>query len=619
MWRNSRLLLVAIVCGLGAASAYSQDFSADLQRRTPADALLCVEAPDLPRLFESLAETAVAKALHRLPLARISQKVVSSRNWGGDDAAIDDWDVEQSSLLAELAQFFSGSSSLVVAPEGDSIGYLLHIGLSQDSPVVRTLMQALRNDHRSMGLVAEEGDDVLPLYRHSSGLVVGCDGERLLVGDSKERVLAWFKGRPWDTREGNLTASRKWLRVKENLGVRGSHVSGYCDTRRLIDIYLEGHPQGQALRRLMAASAVSDALALGWSLRVGGQEADLQLDAFLLCALPRQGIWGALSLAPLDQLQVPHCPADVGYALVVRSDLPELVRSLSDASQLVVEEELMTPNEFLTLLGRTAPPLVLPLILRDRAKEFFSGECFMFGRAEVSRRQWFNNASLGAGIVRGMEAEVWEVLAGIIPTAQAFERRTTEGHEWWIQNEQSYQNTVNRVREREEELDDGKSDDAFIPRPALVCSDGRLILFSSDTSVEPSFAVTHDVASGIEFDEEFDSVVEYIERTGPREAPALLLFCRAEESIKWPLYHWADPASANRFRAWQQYLDQHPQASKQSLLADAHKAWAESREQWPSSADLAEGVGPIGAAVWDTPAGFQGSFFLLRRESHGPN
>ena len=178
MFGSSRPLVSTVVIGLFAASAHSQEFSADLQRRTPADALLCVEVTDLPRLLESLSETSVGKAVNRLPLARIWQKIRFERNWEGDNVVVDDWNNKQSSLLAELSQVFSGSSSWVVMPEGESVGYCVVIGLSQDSPAVRALERALLDDHRLMGLMPEEGDYEFHLYRHGSGLFLGFDGER---------------------------------------------------------------------------------------------------------------------------------------------------------------------------------------------------------------------------------------------------------------------------------------------------------------------------------------------------------------------------------------------------------------------------------------------------------
>lgn len=619
MCANLRILLAAVVFCVGGASARSQEFTSDLMMRTPDDALLCVEVADMPRLLESLAETAVGKAINRTPLARIGQKILSERNWSDGDVAIGEADTEQFNLLAEVAQVFYGPSSLAVMPEGESVGYCLRIGLSQRSSVVGRFEQVLRDDHRSMGLLPDEGDHGLDLYRHDSGFSLGFDGEALVIGDSRERVMAWFDGPPLGAGEVGLAASRKWLRVKENLGVRDADVFGYCDTKRLIDIYLEGHPQGLSLRRLMAATAVSDALAMGWSLRVGGQEAECQLDAFLLCAVPRKGVWGALSLATIDRMVVPHCPIGVGYALIVRSDLPALVRSLSETEQLLVAEELMTSDEFRSLVVRTAPPLILALILRDRAEEIFSGECFVFGSTQPSRRSWFNNFSLGVGIVEGMEPDAWAMIAGMFPPGQAFEPKTTDGHEWWIQNAQAHQALVDQVREREEELGIDDRGGIFVPRLALACSDQRLILFSSFESVESSLAVTHDIASGIEFDEEFGSVVEHLRRTGNGENPSLLFFCRAEECIKWPLYKWIGPGSDSRFEVWKQIHDQQPTTVERSFLGNAQQTWWENRDQWPSSADLTEEVGPVGAAVWDTPAGLRGSLFLLRVESHGSN
>lgn len=600
--------LTIVIWLAGVSSVLGQPFSAELVERIPGDTLVCIEIPDVPALVRSIEKSGIGSTVDRTPLGQVLQHLLHRQSASAGEAL-------ETGLFAELGHSLSGSMSASMFPAEDGrLGFFFNAGIRSDCPLGRVLDHLLREDPGAVGLLPMEYAGLEQVWRHRNGAFVHRANDDILISDDCERFVRWGKGQPVSGDSGSRFAeSRKWVRVRENLGVDSAGISCFVDTDGLLQMTLSGQPNGRRLAESLAPAAVSDALAAGWTIRFDSGRADVRLDAFLLCAVPRQGLWGALTLKPLENLVVPHCPKNTGYAMVSRSDLGVLVRTLVDLERHAVSEHGLHPDEFLDLIGNLGPILVVPLMMRERVEETFTGEVFLFGSGQVSQRAWLNDMSVGAGVLPGAEEEAFRFLQSIVPSNDRLIQKRTGAHQWWLQGDQSYNATVARVAELEAE---GVPDAELVrvPRMAFLCERERLILFGSEETVEPSLRATDDPDTGLASDGQFRSIVRYLAESDDLGMPSALFFCRGEELLKWPLFRFVGPGAGFRDSAWRQNSGELRRQGNQ-LLADARESYLEFSGSWPGSGEMAAGLGPVGGAVWDQPAGLRGSLFLLKRSS----
>ncbi len=629
-----------------STTAYAQsERGRELLDQLPAETFFYAEIQNCSTLFQALQQTELASSLDRFSLP---QPVISALHKEKllESGSLDD----EPRLFDELSRIFSGPLVVAAYFEGQArpsdVVWMVETSINTAHPLAEAFSRELLDKSTEYGLEPLNSEEAPNCWRFNKKLSVRKHGDtsdpptrtielelndwlflhyddgRLLFStklDSMKRLIR--KESLVDESRTSLGSSRKYNRVFHYLEPKQANAYGFIDTGKILESVLATSPDSKKLRAVLGDTGILEALAAGWTIELPERDRDWQLDAFLLCGVPRKGIWSALTLKELGELIVPHCPADVGYALVGNSDLRKLIESLDQWKTLAQSEYGIEQNEFMSLLVRYAAPLVLPLMFGEKTSELFDGKFFMFGTQQYTNRFWANRLHVGLSLVPGTETQTEQFMMGFAPPDDPLLRRSENGNHWYVQGDRSYQETMYRI----EELD-GTGPDSPVHhfgRVAIICENGRLIRFSDESTLSKSIEATSSPQKSLSEDSDFLRVKETLENSRFPGHPSLLLFCRNSELWKAPMWNLCGPENETRKAVWraeltgaQSTLPQHEpkrDLGKWSAFSRSFKqVWLDRKLDWRDLNDLGAESGPIGGAVWDVDAGFRISAFGLK-------
>lgn len=380
--------------------------------------------------------------------------------------------------LEEIRSLPSGEITLaIIAPRRKDLVYVVMMETDEENEAVdkalelgkEKLEEEIESSQNSFDVNVDKirvrGQDVF-ICKHK-GWIIGCSSE-----DELEDIFTRWSGAEADNVRA-LSENRKFVTIANRCAVSDDALPDgrfFLDPIGLFKSASRGNVGANFAVAMLPTLGLDGVLAVGGNMYVDHEQYESISHGHLLLASPREGVLDALAMKPDSYSPEPWVPADIANYMTTSWDVPQMLSSIKDISDQIVEGKY---DEFFENIQSEIEERASNIDLQEDFIAHLTGR-FSFVRPILSGEQLNgigNVASLGVDDPEKIE----ESLSEIFSAEDLIKRWTEREHgsvRYWTKSEESIKQREDQIKARVERRNKrakerGEEIIKFGPRPEV--------------------------------------------------------------------------------------------------------------------------------------------------------
>lgn len=391
--------------------------------------------------------------------------------------------------LEEIRSLPSGEITFaIIAPRRKDLQYVVMMETDEDNEAVdkafsryREVMESSSesvDDESGPELTTEENDFGVsvetmmvrgtPVYtcRHR-GLIIACTSE-----DELNDIFVRWSGTEVDKVRA-LSENRKFITIANRCSVSDDALPDarfFFDPINLFKAASRGNAGANFAVAMLPTLGLDGVLAVGGNMYVDHDKYESISHGHLLLASPREGVLNALAMKPDSYAPEPWVPVDIANYMTTSWDVPQMLASIKDISDKIVEGKY---DEYFENLQNEVEKRDSDVDLQEDIIAHLTGR-FSVVRPILSGDQLNgigNVASLGVSDPEKVEQSMGEIF-GSEDLSKSWTEREHGSIRYWTKSEEAIKNRKDQVKARRDRRmkrakDRGEEIAPFGPRPEV--------------------------------------------------------------------------------------------------------------------------------------------------------
>ncbi len=555
-------------------------------------------------LLRTANESPLSPALNELANAIIQRKMIDdedddSINGAGDDVA----GIDQ--LVDVLVELLEGPFQIAAFVEDDTVHWTGQIGLDPDHWVAIEFIDYLSTSKSFSSKENNQAGDVVYVH-NQSGLSILVSESSVCWAPTYEQVLQIKSELPLNDKS-RLSDNRRFARIQNRMA-DASQLKLYLDSGQLLERY--GALCGSDIKKLLMDSGALDAIAVGMEVAFGDEKADWIIDAHVLCAVPRRGVWSIFEGKTFDPEAIDFVPNDSDFYVGLNINPIQLGEGLNQIKEIIRADKI-SEQEFMRQVVQLSPALYTLFLFKEDIADKFTGHICNFGMLEFTNAGghyiWNTNQTLVFQMARNGTGQILEKIHGLVSPATPLEQSEFLGTNYWVQNRKAYERTLNHLKELEAQFPERFEGISSyeLKRTAIAAIDDCISIFRSEDQCRSSISIHQHVDESLLHNDDWKRVKSFAVHRHKNLCG--LGFFQSGSLFKWPYLQ-----GIKKFAKGRVDMDHLPDTHPITRIFKKHTVSDVEAMQMLEA--IVHPMGPVGIAISDNGDNIRLSIFQLHKK-----